>query len=166
MIRKQHHPRTMLAALLVAMTLPATASDDAQPEVMQPQTEPQAPQLTQRVRCTINQVLGCSGKRPYCSDDDSVLEDVSGGRPTFYELDLLRRIAQLHGKDEQGVTIQIDRIGFAPGLDVVNVQGINEGWMPWTLSYQTSTGEGVVVEATPGFTTLYLVNCAVSNSDD
>lgn len=148
---------TML--FVMPITLPASANhqDNDQEQV----AAPKFPSLTQRVRCTVDHVIGCSQEKPYCADGDAILADVSGGSPTFYELDLLNRTARLKGKDEKGVVVQIQRVGFIPDLGIANVQGINEGWMPWTLSYRLSDGKGFVSEVTPGFTSLSLVNCVV-----
>ncbi len=149
--------RLTFSIILFAIPITLLASGNDQEQA----AAPKFPSLTQRVRCTVDHVIGCSREKPYCADGDAILADVSGGSPTFYELDLLNRIAQLKGKDEKGVVVQIQRIGFMPDLGIANVQGINEGWMPWTLSYRLSDGKGFVSEATPGFTSLSLVNCTV-----
>lgn len=148
-------------ALLLGLAIPSGGFAAPQESDNQQQKSSKAPMLTDSIRCTVKHALGCNWQKADCIDGDSVLEDISGGSATFYQLDPVKRIARLKGKDEQDVLVQILRIGFAPDLGIVNVQGFNEGWMPWTLSYQLSSGKGFVTETTPEFTSLYVVSCEV-----
>ncbi|WP_462321468.1 hypothetical protein [Halochromatium sp.] len=155
--------RTILPVLMLGVPMTAMAVDGSHAQDNKGDDEARLPALTGMVRCTVDHVLGCTWERSDCTDGDAVLADVSGDSPTFYELDLLNRVARLKGRDEKGVVVRIDRIGFMPDSDVVNIQGVNEGWMPWTLSYKASNGKGFVSETAPEFSSLYLVNCAVVN---
>lgn len=148
-----------LSVLLLSLAIQSPAFADGQKGEIQPQIAQKSLPLTAKLRCQLDHVIGCSWKKPYCVDGDSVLKSVSEGRPAFYELDLLNRTGRLRGRDEKGVVVQIDRVGFRPDLDIVNIQGINQGWMPWTLSYQLSSGKGFVTETGPEFTSMYLVSC-------
>jgi hypothetical protein len=147
--------RIPVFALLFSLSIPAIGFGGPQ----------EAPMLTDTIHCTVEHALGCSWQKTDCIDGDSVLEDIAAGTPTYYRLDLAKRIGHLEGKDEQGTMVQILRIGFAPGPGIVNVQGINEGWMPWTLSYELANGNGFVTETTPEFTSLYKVHCDVPDAE-
>jgi len=155
--------RASVLVLLLSTLIPCLAVAVPQGADESEGDTPKAPALTDTVRCTVDHAVGCSWEKPHCTDGDSVLADVSGAAPTFYELDLLKQVAQLKGNNEQHVLIQIDRISFTPDSGVINVEGVNEGWMPWTLSYNLSNGKGFVTQTAPEFTSLYLVSCVVVN---
>jgi hypothetical protein len=150
--------RIASCALFLAITLPSIGSETPQTKNQAPFMHDGSPRLTQPIRCTVEHVVGCSREKPYCSDQDAAVADML---PMVYELDLLKRVARLKGRDENGVVVQINQAGSMPGSNVVNVQGINEGWMPWTLSFDLTTGNGFVAQTTPGFTTIYVVMCNV-----
>ena len=162
MITLHKAPQLSLFVILLGLSMTLFASGDPQKRGQEQETGAQSPTLTQTIRCSVEHLIGCTQEKPQCTDGDAVLAEVSGGSPTFYELDLLNRVAKLRGKDEKGVVVRIHRIGFTPDFDFVNVQGINEGWMPWTLSYRVSDGKGFVSETAPGFVSLYQVACAIS----
>lgn len=154
----------LVLSLLLGISIPCFSGDELRLREKQQEDHGKTPGLTDTVRCTLKHALGCNWEKPHCVDGDSVIADVSGGGPTYYELDLLDRLARLKGHEEKGVVVQIKRIDFMPDLNIVNVQGVSERWMPWTLSYKVSTGKGFITETTPGFTSMYLVTCAIVNT--
>jgi hypothetical protein len=117
-------------------------------------TDTRVPLLTQKISCTAKHVYGCNWMKPYCTDEGFAM---SGDPGITYELDLLNRVGRLKG--EKGVAVQINTLSAIPGSDVVNIQGVSEEWLPWTLSFEASTGKGFLTQVSPNFTAIYLVNC-------
>jgi hypothetical protein len=140
------------SCLLVAAGQKASLKEHKETATKVKRTE--TPLLTQVVSCTVKHVYGCNWKKPYCADEGFA---IPGGSEIVYELDLLNRVGRLRG--DKSVAVQINTLSSTPGFDVINVQGINEEWIPWTLSFKTSTGRGFLTQASPDFTVIYLVNC-------